>query len=492
MRSSPLTRRPPLVSVGRSTSDTLFDSLCDRLDQTAGTDETLGHYRADPIAFCRDRLHVRLWEKQQQVLTALADHPQVAVKSGHGVGKSFVAACAAHWFLYAFHPSLVLTTAPSKRQVEKVLWKEIRIRFKRARPPLPGICLKTQLEVSDEQSAFGFTADSPEAAAGQHCPNLLLIVDEASGIPPAIYEALQGALTSENTRLLFIGNPTQSFGPFYDAFFSDTWHTLTIASTDSPNFSVEPGAPMPYPGLITPAWVERRRREWGEESDAYRVRVLGEFPRQGDDTLIPLAWLELAETGDPKEGGDRVAGVDVARFGGCQNVFALRDGGNLVELLAWTGLDLMQTAGKVAELVGRLQVRTLVVDGTGMGQGVVDRLTELKGTGMMKGCGVVDFKSGERARKPEEFGNRRDEAFWALRQRYHDGFIHHTKNWPALVGQLTQLRYSFKGPQIVVESKEKMQKRGLKSPDQADAVAMAFSPPAPRPGIAAAGSIRTT
>jgi phage terminase large subunit len=434
-------------------------------------------------------LGVTLWEKQGEILEALARHPQVAVKSGHGVGKSFLAACAAHWFLYCFSPSLVLTTAPSRRQVEKVLWKEIRLRFRKARPALPGICLKTQLEVSDEQTAFGFTADSPEAAAGQHCERLLLIVDEASGIPPAIYEALQGALTSAHCHLLLIGNPTLPHGPFYDAFFQDTWETFTIACTDSPNFTAPEGE-VPFPSLITPAWVERRRREWGEDSDAYRVRVLGEFPKQSADSLIPLDWVQTAENGDDADTGARVAGCDIARSGGCKNVFVLRNGGNVEKLVSWTGLDLVETAAKIGALCREYAVETVVVDGTGMGQGVVDQLTAMRKAGQIAAW-VIDFKSGERATRPEEFSSRRDEAFWTLRQRYHDRRIHHRTKWPALVGQLTQIKYGFLGTTIKVESKQQMQKRGLKSPDEADALAMAFAPVTKRPPVAALGSIRT-
>lgn len=440
------------------------------------------------MAFCRDRLGVTLWEKQAQVLELVRDHPQVAVKSGHGVGKSFVAACAGLWFVYCFRPSLFLSTAPSRRQVEKVLWKEVRLRHKKARPPLSGECLKTQLEASDEQSAFGFTADSPEAAAGQHCERLLMIVDEASGIPGPIYEALQGALTSAHCHLLLIGNPTLPHGPFYEAFFQDTWETLTIASTDSPNFTAPEGA-VPFPGLITPAWVERRRREWGEDSDAYRVRVSGEFPRQGEDSLIPLDWVQTAENGDDAEAGAKVAGCDIARSGGCRNVFALRDGGNVEKLISWTGLDLVETAAKIGALCREHHVETVVVDGTGMGQGVVDQLTAMRKARQIAAW-VIDFKSGERATRPEEFSSRRDEAFWTLRQRYHDRRIHHRGKWPALVGQLTQIKYGFVGTTIKVESKQHMQQRGLKSPDEADALAMAFAPVTRRPPVGALGSLR--
>jgi hypothetical protein len=193
-------------------------------------------YAGDPVAFCREQLGVRLWHGQETILKALLTDSQVAVKSAHGVGKSFLAACAALWFCYCHRPSLVVTTAPSARQVERILWAEIRRRWARAPQPLPGRCLATRLEASPEQQALGFTASEPEKAAGLHAEHLLVIVDEASGVGDALFEVLQGALTSAHCRQLLIGNPTRPAGQFYRCFQGEGWTRFTLSAYDSPNF----------------------------------------------------------------------------------------------------------------------------------------------------------------------------------------------------------------------------------------------------------------
>jgi phage terminase large subunit len=480
MPSPPLIPTPPRASREPCTRDALYEALWTLLSPTEPPDASLLRYASDPLAFAADHLGVTLWEKQAQILQAFCDHPQVAVKSGHGVGKSFVAACGALWGVYCFRPSLVLTTAPSQRQVEKVLWKEIRLLHARAKG-LTGLCLKTQLEVSLEQSAFGFTADSPEAAAGQHCENVRLILDEASGIPEAIYQALQGALTGESTGLLAIGNPTLPEGLLYDAFHgaAQVWERFSITCHDSPNFGVPAGQKLPYPGLVTPQWVERRRLEWGEESDAFRVRVLGEFPKAAPDTLIPLAWVEAAETGDvltPEPDAPRVLALDPARYGQCESVAALRQGPTLMAMHAWQGLDSMDLVGQLVRLVRLHSPSLLIVDAIGMGGPILDRLTEISREGGLGECRVVPFNSAAKARDDEQFENRRAEAYWGLRQRYENGALHHQSTWPKLTGQLTSLKYRLTSRgRTLIQSKEDMLKLSKPSPDWADAVSMAFS-----------------
>lgn len=490
------TPTPPPASKELYTRDGLFEALWVRLEPEAPSDTSLLRYAADPLGFAADILGVDLWAKQQAILHAFATQPQVAVKSGHGVGKSFVAAVGALWSVYCFRPSLVLTTAPSRRQVEKVLWKEIRILHARAGSKLNGLCLKTQLEVSLEQNAFGFTADSPEAAAGQHCEHIRLLLDEASGIPEAIYEALQGALTGEDTGLLAIGNPTRPEGLLYDAFThpEGIWDRHTITCYDSPNFNTKPGDKLPFPGLVTPAWVERRRREWGETSDAFRVRVLGEFPAAAPDTLIPLAWVERAETGDPlapTEGDARILALDPARYGQCESVACLRQGPALLSMHAWSGLDSMDLVGQLVRLVRLHSPALLVVDEIGVGGPILDRLHQIAREGGLGACEVRAFNSAAKARDSEQFFNRRAEAYWGLRQRYETEAIHHEHVWPKLAGQLSRLKYRLNsGGQTIIESKEDLLKRGEKSPDWADAVCMAFAETGPRRRACAIGSLR--
>ncbi len=488
---------PRPASKGRFSRGELYEQLWIQLDPDERQDDSLLRYGSDPLAFAADVLGVTLWEKQAAILHAFATHPQVAVKSGHGVGKSYVAAVGALWAVLCFRPSLVLTTAPSRRQVEKVLWKEIRIRHARAKVSLPAPCLKTQYEVSLEQNAFGFTADSPEAAAGQHCDHVRLILDEASGIPKPIYEALQGALTGEDTGLLAIGNPTQPEGLLYDAFHDaeGIWDRHTITCYDSPNFNLPPGSPLPFPGLVTPTWVERRRQEWGEESDAFRVRVRGEFPAASPDTLIPLAWIEKAEQGDPLLIGEHdplILALDPARYGQCESVAALRHGPTLKLMRAWSGLDAMALVGQMVSLVRVHSPSVLVVDEVGLGGGILDRLKEIEAEGGLGPCQVRAFNSAAAARDSEQFANKRAEAYWGLRKRYEDGDVHHEGGWPRLAGQLSRLKYKLNSRgQVLIESKEDLLKRGEKSPDWADAVAMAFAESGPKRRAAALGSLRS-
>src|SRR3954452_9823214 len=279
----------PSGSGNGSRSAALYDSLLSRLGSD-GADPKLLAYRASPLAFIEERLRVNLWERQEAVIRTAWATKQTAVKSGHGVGKTHTAACAALTFLYTHTPSLVLTTAPSARQVEQLLWGEIRslvLKSYQTANPLPGRLLMTRLEASRDQRAIGFSAREPERAAGFHCENTLVIVDEASGVARALFETLQGVLTSANCHLLLIGNPTIPAGAFFDAFSSTEWSPLTVSCLDSPNVAAaRAGLPLPYPGLVTLDWCAEREREWGADSDPYRIRVLGQFPKQSPDSLV--------------------------------------------------------------------------------------------------------------------------------------------------------------------------------------------------------------
>jgi phage terminase large subunit len=438
-------------------------------------------YALDPVAFCRERLGVELWPVQERILRALVESPQVTVRSAHGVGKTFVAACATLWWVCCHSPSLVLTTAPTQRQVESLLWGEINRLWRRTAQPLPGSCLLTKLAVSPDQQALGLTTNEPDKFAGWHREHLMAIVDEASGVPDPIYEVLQGTLTSAHCRLLLIGNPVRPSGRFYQSHLSDDWERLKISAYDTPNFR-QPGA-VPCPWLVTPSWVEARRREWGEESTAFRIRVLAEFPTGGPDTLIPLSWIEAAEESDRVvlSEGERVLALDVARYGDCESVAAIRSGDLLEEVVAWQGMDLMQSCGRLLRLVDQWRPQTLVIDGVGLGAGVVDRLRELSretpAPPGLAGLIIVSFQSGERAHNPQKFRNRRDEAYWRLRERYEAGEIAHRERWGKLLGQLSELRYGFTSRnQTQIETKDELRRRGVPSPDWADAVALAFAP----------------
>ncbi len=218
-----------------------------------------------PTDFARSVLGVSLWSKQEEVLSAITEHRRVAVKAGNGLGKGFSAAVAVLWFLHTHDPAIVLSTAPTFRQVRYILWRQIHVLHRRAPDVLKGKLLDTRWELAGDRYALGLSADTADQFQGFHCPNVFIVVDEAEGVSDSIYEAIEAVMTSDGSRLLLIGNPTTVSGVFRRAFHEERsiYHCITISAMDSPN--VRQGR-ITIPGLTTPEWVEERRRIWGEKT----------------------------------------------------------------------------------------------------------------------------------------------------------------------------------------------------------------------------------
>ena len=194
--------------------------------------------RMDPVWFATKVLGLDPWEKQVDILNALRDHDFVAVRSCNGSGKTFTAALAAIWWLLAHDEAVVITTAPSERQVKELLWREIRGIHSMNRHIVGGKLSSTRLELSERRFAFGFSTNSADRFQGFHNKNILAIVDEASGVREFIFDAIFGCLTSENAKMLMVGNPMSLAGTFYDAFHKNReyWKTIHISAFDTPAF----------------------------------------------------------------------------------------------------------------------------------------------------------------------------------------------------------------------------------------------------------------
>ena len=231
-------------------------------------------------------------------MNSLLEHRRVAVKSGNGLGKGFCAAVALLWFLHTHdsrdESAIVLSTAPTFRQVRHILWRQVHRLYRPAAKILKGKMLDTRWEISDERYAMGLSAENADQFQGFHSPNMFIVVDEAEGVSDEIYEAIDAVMTAADPLLLLIGNPTTVSGAFRRAFYEERnlYHTITISALDSPN--VCPDSEKKVTGLTTARWVEERKEIWGEENPIYRARVLGEFPDQAEDTLISLTDIEAA------------------------------------------------------------------------------------------------------------------------------------------------------------------------------------------------------
>ncbi len=434
------------------------------------------------------------WGAQVGIAESVRDHRETAVKSCHGIGKSFTAARVALWFALTHDPAIVITTAPTDRQVRGILWKEIRLAHQRARVPLGGRLLTQELRWADDRWIWGFTAPEhdPDRFQGFHESNVLVIVDEACGVSQQIQEAIDGVLSGGNARKLEIGNPTDPASPFAKSFRTPGVSKLSIPAFETPNFTafgitegdIASGAweaklgdeALPAPHLVRPQWVADRYRRWGPESPLYLARVKAQFPEQSSDTLIPFAWIERAQLADfePKETDEikpaHELGVDVARFGDDETV-AYRRQGRFVRLcLRGRGWDTMRTAGEVMRII-RETGASAKVDEIGIGAGVIDRLKEQRVAAI--GINVADAASDS-----ERFANLRAEMFWGLRERFEQGDIDIDPEDEELAAQLAALRYKVDSRgRILMEAKEEMKRRlpEIGSPDRADAIAIAFT-----------------
>lgn len=439
--------------------------------------------REDPAWFLTEVLGDEAWSAQIEILEALRDHREVAVKSCHSIGKDWISARALLWFLYCYTPSMVISTGPTDRQVKEILWREVAKAHSRSRWPLGGKCQIQQLKVDEDRFAIGFTTtDEAERIAGFHSENILVILDEASGLQSQNYDAIEGVLASGNTKKLSIGNPTDSTSAFAKEFVTPGIHKISVDAFETPNFTAfgitqkdieqdtwqeKITGPIPRPYLIMPEWVSQRFKRWGPSSPWYISRILAQFPVAGEDTLIPMAWIEAAQnrTLEPSEPNN--LGVDVARFGPDKTVIAHRRGPVLRIRSSYGKLDTMETAGHV-RLAWRETGATPIVDVIGIGAGVVDKLRELR----------VPVMEANAAASPEDktrFLNARAEWFWTVRRELEIGNLDLDPIDEDLASELASLKWKPQSGKIKIESKEEMKKRGLASPDYADAAAHTFA-----------------
>ena len=438
------------------------------------------YWRRKPVVFAKDYLDVRPWKKQREILSAIANRNRVAVRSCNGSGKTFTAALAALWWLMTHDQAIVITTAPTERQVKNLLWREIRKIYDKNRDLIGGRISQTKLELSSKRYAFGFSTNTAERFQGFHHENILIIVDEAAGVKEPIFDAIQSCLTTANAKLLMIGNPQNLSGTFYDAFHKNQqqWKTIHISAFDTPVLAGETDEhEPPPPGILTKEWADEIANFIGKESSRYQIRVLGEFPSQAYDTLIPLKWIQKAANRrlDPADEHDNVMGLDVARFGDSKTIAIVRRGAQVLELREFPPAELMETTGRAQELARRHNVKTIFVDQVGIGAGVADRLNEIGATR------IVGVNAGLKAGNSEQFADLRAEMFHGIRQRFVDSDIAIPDD-PELISQLASLTYTFTSRgQLHVQSKEQIRNSGLPSPDKADALTLAFTAPEPPP-----------
>jgi hypothetical protein len=453
-------------------------------------------------AFCRDPLgYVRYawpWQEdgelgeasgphqwQRDVLNDIGIHLKsdsryipllLAVSSGHGIGKSALISWLISWGMSTCEDCRVIVTAGTGKQLDTKTWPEVTKWFKLAINSHWWDCKAESICVKDKEheriwraDAITWSEHNTEPFAGLHNKGkrILVIYDEASGIADKIWEVTSGALTDEDTEIIWVafGNPTQNTGRFRECFgrFKHRWITRQIDSRTVPGTNK----------VLFDQWVE----DYGEDSDYVRVRVRGEFPRAGATQFIGgdvVSEARKRDVGDQSK-AYKIISVDVARFGDDQTVIGMRQGLKATILEKLRGQDTTQVAMRVMQLIQRENARACIVDGDGIGGGVIDFINLHLADWMKtrKWFKLDEFHGGATPGDGFMYFNRRAEMWGAMRDWLVTGSI---PDDPELEVDLTGPEYFFSAKnQIQLEKKEDMKKRGLASPDCGDMLAMSFA-----------------
>lgn len=394
----------------------------------------------------------------------------IAVSSGHGIGKSAEIAMIDSWAKSTCEDCKVVVTAGTGTQLATKTVPEVGKWFRQSINAewwdinATSIRFKHKKHQATWRSDFiTWSEHNTEAFAGLHNKGkrIVLIFDEASAIADKVWEVAEGAMTDEGTEIIWLafGNPTQNTGRFRECFgkFKHRWKTFQIDSRHVEG--------------TNKAQIQKWIDDYGEDSDFVRVRVKGEFPRAGSTQFIPgdvvAACRKYKAEGYEKL--PKILSVDVARFGDDQTVIGRRQGRKASILAKLRGLDTVQVAERVIEFIQKEKPDATVIDGDGIGAGVIDHLHH---RGFKQG--VFEFHGGQAARDPNMYFNRRAEVWGLMRDWLSAGA--EIPDDSELADDLTGPEYGFSPKQqIQLEKKEDMKKRGLASPDCGDMLAMSFS-----------------
>lgn len=463
------------------------------------------YFLKHPEEFVRRVLGTEPTTYQVEIIRSVFEHTHTSVRSCHGAGKSGVSGLMVVPAFLLLHPdSLVITTAPTQRQVEGIIWREIRRANQRAKVPLGGKVDLTKWKLRDGWMAMGFTAPpkDPDKFQGWHASSadMLVVVDEAAGVAQTIYdEGIQSIISTGKARLLLIGNPTSSSGEFYNSHKpSSNYHQIKISAFDTPNFT-EFGITMddirndtwepklrgtrqdklPRPYLVSPHWVAQVYKQWGESSPRFQARVLAEFAQLGKNSLSELAWVERAYENSFAGKGDPILICDVAGEGeDFTTIGLLYPSGKYRRLARENGLLTTQISTTIRALAPKYagDDSAIVIDANGIGAGVADQLIAMPAyTREGMAIPVHKFIASKAPKNPHLFKNKRAEALWATRYRCEHGLLDLDRaECDLLEEELSQLSWEQESgtEKIVFMKKDEFKTQFGRSTDDLDTLSM--------------------
>lgn len=444
-------------------------------------------WRRDPVAWATERAKIELWSKQKEILYSIRDNPNTAVRSAHSTGKSFTSSLATLWWLDVHPPgqARVITTAPTSRQVDAILWYEINKLH--AALGLRGQCNIRELYYGKLCVAIGRKPPDHHEAAfqGMHAKYLLVIYDEAYGIPKLIWDEGSSLASNEYSRQLAIGNPD---GP---GIFEDqcrpgsSWNVIHISYKHTPAFTGEKVSKNLAENLISKRWVEERKNMWGEESALFQSKCEGNFPSSGDPfSVINQGWLMACKNLEFPDDEPIEAGIDVGA-GGDRTVIRERRGNRAGRESMFIDPDPMRTVGKLIEKINEWGIQRVKIDTTGIGWALGGRLYELSrrhnptSDSTTHNAEIVRVNFSERPSpgKEKQFLNKRAEIYWTVgreRSRLQEWDLSLVDD--DVIHELSASRYDIVDShgKIKIEPKADVIKRLKVSPDRAEALLLAF------------------
>jgi len=460
----------------------------------------LRRWKQYPLAYVIECIGDVPTYQQSAVLSALPRKRFVAVKSGHGVGKTKLLSWAANWYLDTHmqpgKPCRVPITGAAFDQLTDCLWPEMSATLAKKQQNFPFLASRYELqsggtyfnkEAKDSWFATLRTArdDKPDALQGFH--DCFFLIDEWSGVPDSVFEVARGAMGDPGSMGLMMGNPTTNSGYGYNIFTkgSRVWKTFTFSSLDSLSDTeyrypyVDPWGNViiiKHFGRQTREWAADMKDEFGENSNTYKVRVLGEFGSGTMDCIIEPAWIKPVWTNPiPAKTGRRVMAVDVARSGNDDSALVVRDGRTVEHVESWHGADTVETRVRIQARQAEFKCQEIDIDIIGVGAGVYDELR-------FQGYPVLPVTVSEKA--PDGFKPKckslRDALWWKGRMWFKQAGIHFAGNdkdpeWAGLAEELSKPTYRFLGGNVVVESKDELKARSVPSPNRADAFLMTLA-----------------
>ncbi len=441
--------------------------------------EAILYYKDRPIEFVKDIIQATPDDNQADILNRVANNRMTSIRSGHGIGKSTVLSWLIIWFMCTRPFPKIPCTAPTKHQLYDILWAEIA---KWLNPTL-----KTEIEWTQEKLymkaypenwfAVPRTATQPDALQGFHAEHLLYIIDEASGVKDSVFEPVLGSLSTQDSRLIMMGNPTQLSGFFFDSHNKnrDKYSIAKISGENSKRVSKQ--------------FIQDIIDMYGLDSDVFRVRVAGEFPKAMPDSFIQLDWVENCSKNRISQTYPTIRidiGVDVARFGDDETVInILFDKKYQQKQKVLNHNDTMEVTGNIVQIVEELRQQYIgipihiKIDCDGLGVGVYDRLKEIKEqkkwiTVTLHECHFGGAGGKNKNNDPVEFSNSTGKMWGLLREKLKNNdieLIYDDKQ----ITQVSNRKYRVNSDgQIELERKEEMKKRGLTSPDRRRCISSFF------------------